>query len=124
MALVWSWDNKIGEATFKQKRGDGDWEEHTCNMYEGNALLILIHEWTEGTSEKYNLVGFFADKEHARRCLGLDKRHKDTYNSWCTDYDRLIKVRINKAKSHNYKDIINLLLQAFDNIDIEIFKEE
>ena len=57
---------------------------------------------------------------------GIDKKYKHTYgnNRYDTEYDRLVKIRFNKAKSHNYKDIIAACVQAFKEIEIEVYTEE
>ena len=51
---------------------------------------------------------------------------KDTYgeNRYEREYDRLVKIRFNKAKSHNYKEIITAFVQAFKQIEIEVYTEE
>lgn len=131
MALQWLWKNKCGEATFRRRTIDTDTEnitykDVTVNLYEGNAYLIFINEWEEDGAGKYALWGFFGDKVHMKRCLGIDKKYKHTYgnNRYDTEYDRLVKIRLNKAKSHNYKDIIAACVQAFKEIEIEVYTEE
>ena len=126
MAIQWRWDEKCGEATFRREIKDGEVKTVTANLYEGNAYLIFIYEWTEGESEKYNLWGFFADKDHMKRCLGIDKKDKETYgdNMYDKSYDKLVKVRLNKSKNRHYKDIIQALVQAFDDIEIEVYTEK
>lgn len=129
MALQWQWKDKCGEAVFWCKGyRDGEWvmDNVTVNLYEGNAYLIFIYEWRADDIDKYQLKGFFSDKVHMKRCLGIDKKYKDTYgdNMYDKDYDRLVKIRFNKAKSRNYKEIITALVQAFDNIEIEVYTEK
>lgn len=126
MAIQWRWDEKCREATFRREIKDGEVKTVTANLYEGNAYLIFIYEWTEGETEHYNLWGFFADKDHMKRCLGIDKKDKETYghNMYDKSYDKLVKVRLNKSKSRHYKDIIQALVQAFDDIEIEVYTEK
>ena len=134
MALQWLWANKCGEATFRRRVAKGDptkdgeyeYKEYTVSLYEGNAELIFIYEYEQDGEQMYNLTDFFADKEHMKRCLGIDKRYKDTYgkNRYEREYDRLVKIRFNKAKSHNYKEIITAFVQAFKEIEIEVYTEE
>lgn len=137
MALTWLWDNKCGEAVFKRKRAIDSpkddtvktvykTEEYTVNLYEGNAELIFIYEYEKDGKQMYDVMGFFADKEHMKRCLGIDKRYKETYgyNMYEKDYDRLAKIRFNKAKSRHYEEIIKAFVQAFKNIEIEVYSEE
>lgn len=120
MAIQWQWKDKIGEAVVRQFIGD-ETKEFTKSLYEGNAFLIFLNEWNEDGVDKYSLYTFFADETHAKRCLGLTK---GCNNIFTDGYDKLLKIRINKAKSNNWKKIITLFAQAFDNIDIEIFTEE
>lgn len=120
MALNWKWDEKCGEAIIEQTFGN-EVNVYTKNLYEGNAFLIFMNEWEENGKGMYSLYTFFADETHAKRCLGLVKG----YNNIFTDgSDRLLKIKINKAKSDNWKKIVTLFAQAFDNIDIEIYTEE
>ena len=125
MAIHWKWDEMCGEATFRREIKDGEPKDIKVNLYEGNAFLIFIYEWKEGESEKYNLQGFFVDKDHMKRCLGIDKKDKETYgyNMYNKSYDKLVKIRFNKKKSKHYKDIITALVQAFDEIEIEVYSE-
>lgn len=122
MALTWQWKDKIGEAVIRQTF-DGETKEFTKTLYEGNAFLIFLNEWEEDGSNMYSMYTFFADERHAKTCLGLDKK-QDVSNILDDGMTKLVKVRINKKKSRNYKKIITLLAQAFDNIEIEIFSEE
>ena len=123
MALTWNWDQKCGEAIFTDKTRD---KEFPVSLYEGNAYLIFLYEYKDGDEDMYNLQGFFADKEHMKKCLGIDKRYKSTYgyNMYDKEYSCLTKVRFNKAKSRNYKDIMAAFAQAFDNITMEVYKED
>lgn len=64
MAITWDWNNKIGELQIKQEEN-----EFTINVYQGNALAIFIHEFTNNEGvEQYSIYNFFCDKEHFRRC--------------------------------------------------------
>lgn len=126
MAVTWNWDSKMGEATFRRQIGDDKYRDINVNLYEGNAFLIFIYEYEEDGRNMYNLQGFFADKAHMKRCLGIDKKDKESYgnNIYNKPYDRLTKIRLNKAKSRNYKDIVAAMSEAFDDIDIEIYAEK
>lgn len=64
MALNWNWDSKIGELLIRQGE-----KEFTISIYQGNALAIFLHEYTnEGGQEVYSLYSFFCDKEHFKNC--------------------------------------------------------
>ena len=64
MALNWDWDKKIGELLIRQ-----DEKEFTMSIYQGNALAILLHEYTnKGGQEVYTMYNFFCDKTHFTNC--------------------------------------------------------
>ena len=121
MALYWDWKDKVGEAIFESNVG----QEYTINLYKGNAFLIFINEYKE-TDEKgeehnmYNLYSFFCDEAHAKRCLGLVK---GTDNIFSDGFYRMKKIRINKEKYSYTNKLVSMLVKAFDNLDIEIYKE-
>ena len=127
MSLNWNWDKKVGEVTFTQEI-DGVKKDFVSNLYNGNACLIMVYEYTDENDgkEKYQLTGFFADKTHMKRCLGIDKRYKQTLgkNMYEDSWDRLTKIRFNKAKCRDVKDIMMAFYEAFNNITIELYTEE
>lgn len=117
MAIQWHWDEKIGTVDIFNYD-----EVKTYSLYQGNAFLIIIYEFTgDDGKDKYQMHGFFGDKEHAKNCLGLSKGYDDNiYNS---EYEQIRKIRINKAKYKYTKDLVDMLIKAFDNISIEIYSE-
>ena len=120
MALNWKWDEKCGEAVIQQGE-----KEFTVNLYQGNAFLIFIHQYTDDEGqEMYNLYTFFLDKEHMKNCLGLNRKEGYGGNMFDEGGCKLKKIRINKAKYPYTKDLVQTLVQAFDDLTIEIFKEE
>lgn len=127
MSLYWDWNKKVGEVTFTQEI-DGVKKDFVSNLYNGNACLIMVYEYTDENDgkEKYQLTGFFADKTHMKRCLGIDKRYKQTLgkNMYEDSWDRLTKIRLNKAKCRDVKDIVMAFYEAFNNITIELYTEE
>lgn len=118
MALIWQWDKKVGTATVRS--GNREFE---LNLYQGNAFLIFISEFNEDGEDRYSMYTFFGDKEHAKNCLGLNKKKGFGENIF-SDGVELVKVRINKAKYSYTKELIDLLIKAFDRIAIEIYSEE
>lgn len=115
MALNWKWDQKVG--TMEIKQGDRTFE---MSLYQGNAFLIILHEYEEDGKQMYSLFSFFADKQHAKNCLGLSKGHENIF-----DRGNLItKVRLNKTKYVYTKELVEMLIRAFDGIQIEIYSEE
>ena len=119
MALNWSWSEKCGEALF-ENRG----KNFTVNMYEGNAYMIFIYEYEEDGKDMYNLWTFWADKGHAKRCLGLEKDFEGVkYNLYNGETDKLKWIRINKKKCRHTSELIGMLVKAFDDLTIEIYSE-
>lgn len=121
MALNWNWDEKCGEATFRQELKGEEPKEYTVNLYTGNAYLIFMYEWEEDGVEKYSVHSFWVDKDHMKRCLGLVK---DSHNMFDVSYSKLVKIRLEKKKCRYMKDIVTHLMKAFDNLTIEIYTEE
>lgn len=127
MSLNWKWNEKMGEFVIKYRNThEEEWKTEHIDLYEGNAFLIMIHEYKENDKDMYELWSFWADKIHAKRMLGLDKKYKDTYgkNTYAGDCTKIMRVRINKAKSRNWKEIVALVSEAFDDIQIELYTKE
>ena len=122
MALHWDWKEKIGEITLEQKSESGGWKQFPLSLYEGNAFLIMLSENDEDNT--FQMFGFFADKAHAKNCLGLNKKGGYTENMYDRAYSRFTRLRLNKKKSRNAADLAALFAQAFNNITIEIYSEE
>ena len=125
MSLNWNWKDKCGEVTYFENYPDSEPRTYTVNLYEGNAYLIFIYEYEENGEGMYTLNNFWCDKTHMNRCLGIDKKYKSTYgkNMYENPYSRLTKIRLNKAKCSNAKEIIKAMVEAFDNLEIEIYNE-
>lgn len=129
MALQWDWNKKIGELIVDlpcEGKGYGKRNDFTINLYEGNALLIMLHEYKSDTGkDMYDMYMFFVDKTHAKKCLGLQKNGDGELVNILNDgWNNAKKLRINKAKSRNWKEIVTLFSQAFDNFIIEFYTEE
>lgn len=124
MALNWLWKDKCGEALLVQEY-DGERHEFTLSLYEGNAELIMLHEYKNEKGENmYEMHAFWVDKGHMKRCLGLEANCDGTkYNIHSEGWSKIEKFRFNKAKSRHYKEIIKALVEAFDEITIEVFTE-
>lgn len=118
MALNWNWSEKCGEAVIQQ--GEKEW---TVNLYKGNAFLIFIYQYEKDGQEMYQLYSFWADKQHMKNCLGLNKKEGYGGNMFDEDDCKLKTIRINKAKYPYTKDLMQALVQAFDELTIELFTE-
>lgn len=81
MALQWDFKKKVGYMTLPSN--DERCDVFKINIYIGNAYGIFIWEATDG---KYQLYSFFADKEHAERCLADNIFPANTtFHFWATD---------------------------------------
>ncbi len=77
MSLNWNFNtDKIGTWKETHKMRDGSEREFLYNIYSGNALAIMVAEWNENGKDLYQLVNFFADKDHMKNCLGLTKGYE------------------------------------------------
>ena len=114
MALNWLWSEKVGEADIQQ-RGI----EFTCSLYQGNAYLIFIYEWEEDGQYLYQMHSFWADKDHMKNMLGLNPKNGFSVNEFNLESERLVAIRINRKMRYT-KEIVSALVQAFDNLKIEL----
>jgi len=124
MALHWQWNEKCGEATLRETHEGEPDREFTLSLYTGNAYLIMLHEREENGEQVWSMYSFWADKQHMKNCLGLNKKGGHGDNMYDTPYQKITKVRLNKAKCRYFKDIVPALTQAFDDLEIEVFNEQ
>ena len=111
MSLNWQWKDKCGEL---------ETDQGTLTLYQGNAYLIMLNEFEERGQQYYSLYGFFDDKVHMKRCLGLLPKEGYSDNL----YDGHFKaIRLNKAKCIHWREIVAAFAEAFDEIRIEVFKD-
>lgn len=114
MALNWRWSEKVGEADIQQKG-----IEFTCSLYQGNAYLIFLYEWEEDGQNLYQMHSFWADKDHMKNMLGLNPKSGFAINDFNLESERLVAIRINRKMRYT-KEIVTALVQAFDNLKIEL----
>ena len=124
MSVNWNWKDKVGTMTVVQSHPGEEDRTFELSLYQGNAFLIMLHEYQEDGQDMYSMYSFFADKQHAKNCLGLNKKQDFGDNFLDTPYNKATKFRINKKKYRYTKDLVTLLAEAFDSIEIEIFAEE
>jgi len=120
MSLNWQWDGKVGEMTLVEMHPDEQDREFKLDLYNGNACLIMIYEYEDKGETLYTVSGFFVDKAHMKNCLGLNKKDGYTSNIYETSYRKVTRLKLNKAKCRDFKDIVAAFAQAFSNITIEI----
>ena len=111
MALQWQWSEKSGEIVIN---------DQTYSWYEGNAMMICLHEFEENEQSMYNMVFFLADERHAEKCLGLAKGS----NNMFTDYGETVsKLTIDKTNCRQWKTVEKVFRKAFPEIEISYVKE-
>ena len=108
MAYNWDFNHKAGEITYN---------DQTYNFYKGNGFMIVLNEWRDEKKQKdmYNVVWFFLDKDHIKRCLGLVKGYDDMFEGLVQ------KIVIYKDDCANWKDIVDLFTKTQKDIVIEIY---
>lgn len=120
MSLNWNWSDKCGtlEAVVDVRDGD-EWvkKPHTFNLYQGNALLIVLDE----KEEEYTLYSFFADEYHLKNLLGMNKKDGYTENH-LADWGWK-KIRINTRKHTKVEKLVGLLLKGLPDLTIELYAE-
>ena len=110
---------KCGEAVIQQ--GEKEW---TISLYQGNAFLIFVYEYQEDGQNMYQLYNFWADKQHMKNCLGLNQKEGYGGNMFNEAGCKMKKIRINKGKFRYTKELTQALVQAFDDLTIELYSEE
>ena len=114
MALNWSFKEKAGTVTEIR-----DGKEVTFNFYEGNALMIVTHEYERDGEGYYDMQWFFVGEDHAKNCLGLTKGQDNMFGQ-----DGIARLTIYRAHCRQWKKLIDLFTRAFPKIAIEIVASE
>ena len=115
MGLNWDWKKKVGTITIFNYD-----KEVEYSLYQGNAFLIMIYEYQEDGKDMYGMHNFFADAQHAKNCFGLSKGYNE--NIFNRDDYQIRKIEINDDMYRYTKELVTMLLKAFDNIEIKITK--
>lgn len=111
MALTWEWSKLSGTIT-ENVCG----KEYAFNFYEGNAMMIVLHEYVnEESKEVYELRWFFCDEEHAKRMLGLAKGYESGFEP-----DEVTKLTLYRDNCRQWEKIVKLFAKAFPNVEIII----
>lgn len=104
MAIRWDFKkDRIGTAITT--------EDTELTLYTGNAFIIALTE----TETTYNLQWFFADEQHAKNCLGLNKEYKGCWKSFG------IKKLILDVNFKETPKLISILCKAKAEIEIELY---
>ena len=109
MSLNWKWSRKSG--TITEIIGGA---EQTYSWYEGNALMIVLDEFTdEHGTERYSLHWFLCDEVHAKRCFGLVKGYEGMSL-------KPTKLTIYRENCWQWEKIVKLFAKAFPDIEITV----
>lgn len=111
MALRWDFNLKSGTVTEKIAG-----KEITFNWYEGNALMIVLDEFTDDKgTDRYNMRWFFIGDEHAKNCLGLSRGHENMF-----DAGAITSLTIYRDNCRQWKKIADYFTKAFPDITIQV----
>lgn len=131
MSLNWNWSDKVGTLEAMTRVYDGEKlveKPHTFNVYQGNAMLIFIDEYEQDGRKMYSLYNFFADEQHFKNCLGLNKKQGYTENHLADD--GWIKLRINTKKYYPARGfrptvgkMCDMLMENMPGLTIELYAE-
>lgn len=114
MALRWDFKEKSGTVTEMR-----DEHEVTFNFYEGNALMIVTHEYENDGEQYYDMQWFFIGEDHAKNCLGLSKGHDNMFGK-----NGITRMTIYRSHCRQWKKIVDLFSKAFPQIVIELRETE
>lgn len=121
MSLNWMWNDKMGEAVMQLPSTDMPRYE-TLNLYQGNALMIALHETRDQEGrDLYSVQWFAADEQHLKNLLGLNRKEgfdHNTFGTW-----GIKKLKLN-TRYKSVPKIVNLIAQAKMPITIELYYEE
>ena len=113
MLRIYDFNDKSGEVLIKQGE-----KEFVLDMYdEGKCNTFLATVWKHPKTDEHQLQWFFCDESHGKRMLGITKNYSGERENCLME---IKKITIFKNKCANWKKIINLFAQAFDEITIEI----
>ncbi len=110
MALHWDFKCKAGTVTQVQ-----DGREFTHNFYQGNALMIVTHEYEKDGEQWYDMMWFFVGEDHAKNCLGLSKGYDNMFGP-----DGITRLTIYRDHCSEWLRIVKLFTKAFPHIAIDL----
>ena len=110
--------------TLVQTIASGEKKEFEISLYQGNAFLIMNYEYEKDGKLMSDMYSFFVSEEHMRNCLGLNKKSGYGTNFLDEPANRATKFRINKSKYTYTKKLVAALVEAFDNITIELYSDD
>ena len=107
MLRIYDFNDKSGEVLIQQGGN-----LFVLDMYgEDKCNTFIATTWNK------QLQWFFMDESHGKRMLGLTKNFQGERENCLQE---VMKITIYKNKCANWKKIVNLFAQAFDELTIEI----
>lgn len=125
----WLWSDKMGELQFQYKGADNKTYKYKYNIYAANCLGCYMSEWVEvdkttGKKQgKYCFQGFWSDKDHLLRCLGL-KKSRYSRDEPENIYPDLKKLKLNTYFKKDIEIISSCFIKAFKKLTIEYYYKE
>ena len=116
MLVINNWSDISGYVMVKQYG-----KEFKFNLYgddKCNCFLATVYEYTGDDGETYEqLQWFFTDERHGKIMLGLQKDNTGKKENYLCEVTKLV---ICKQKCANWKKIVAMFAEAFDELTIEI----
>lgn len=115
MLTIFNWDDKSGTCVVEQNG-----HEFVMDIYgEGKCNAFLCAVWNNKKNNTRELQWFFLDEFHGKRMLGLAKCADGTKQNLMTE---IKKITISKSNTNNWRKLLHMFVDAFDNIEIVIEK--
>lgn len=119
MAVTWDWKCKCGEIKIEFMNSKGEWQKNKFSLYSGgNCWLVMLYEYKKDGEDYYNLQGFFIDKTHMNRCLGLAKGHDNSYED--NGHEKFKSVKLSASKNEHANDIAKAFKKARPDIKVVV----
>lgn len=120
MIRINDWSKKSGTCTIVQNG-----REFELNLYAygtSNCFLSAVYEYEDPDKKETQeqLQWFFMDEQHGKIMLGLKKGSDGKKENWM---DEIRKLTLYKSRCTDWKKIMTMFAEAFDNLTIEIMEE-
>lgn len=124
MALNWDWKESCGTLTVSNRKRNKDgwtdeWEDMEVKLYQGNAWLIMLHEWKEDNEDYWEMFSFFVDEAHMKNCLGLSEGHENMFLSH-EKWQKLKKLSLIKDKNRYTNKIVKAFKKAIPELEVVV----
>ena len=112
MLIIHNFNDKSGEVVIEQGG-----HQFVLDMYGEDKSNVFMATTYKTDDNGHQLQWFFCDESHGKRILGLAKNYDGKRENCLTEVK---KLTIYKNKCSNWKKILIMFAQAFDDIDIEV----